>query len=236
MPLPLLVNLAAEWAKRVLIEGDLAIDATVGNGHDTARLARLVGPAGRVLGFDIQAEALTRARKKLQAEGLEDRVHLILDSHANLATWVAPGARPRLVVFNLGYLPGGDDTVTTKAASTLPALKAALDLLLPGGLLIVIVYTTREAGRVEARVVLEWARNIPPTRADVMRVEPLNTRESAPVLLLIEARGDAAKANGDLRTSPFIDGYLRPSPSTDGEPDPAPGEQADGTPTPSPGD
>jgi SAM-dependent methyltransferase len=211
MPLPLLVNLAAEWAMRVLVEGDLAIDATVGNGHDTARLARLVGPAGRVLGFDIQPEALDRARKKLQAEGLVDRVHLILDSHENLAEWVAPGARPRLAVFNLGYLPGGDEKISTRPGSTLPALKAALDLVMPGGLLIVIVYTTSETGRAEAQLVLEWARTISPTRADVMRIEPLNTRESPPTLLLIEPRGGAIR----LKTPPLASSHPDGQPLTE---------------------
>jgi 16S rRNA C1402 N4-methylase RsmH len=215
MPLPLLVNLAAEWAMRVLVEGDLAIDATVGNGHDTARLARLVGPAGRVLGFDIQAEALDRARKKLRAEGLEDRVHLILDSHENLAEWVAPGTRPRLAVFNLGYLPGGDDKVSTKPSSTLPALKNALDLLTPGGLLIVIVYSTRETGRAEAEVVLEWARNISPARADVMRIEPLNTRELPPALLLIESRGEPVRPIEPKRAMSPAEERARPG--TNGE-------------------
>ena len=39
-------------------EGDLVVDATAGNGHDTAFLAARVGEQGKVLAFDIQAEAI----------------------------------------------------------------------------------------------------------------------------------------------------------------------------------
>ena len=40
--------LAAEVLRQVLSEGDLAIDATMGNGHDTETLFRIVGPSGHV--------------------------------------------------------------------------------------------------------------------------------------------------------------------------------------------
>ena len=48
----------------------LCIDATCGNGGDTAFLCRLAGPEGRVLGFDIQPEAITSTRARLEKQGL----------------------------------------------------------------------------------------------------------------------------------------------------------------------
>ncbi|WP_235597825.1 methyltransferase domain-containing protein, partial [Geobacillus stearothermophilus] len=51
-------------------EGDIAVDATVGNGHDTVFLAELVGERGHVFGFDIQAEAIATARARLAEHGL----------------------------------------------------------------------------------------------------------------------------------------------------------------------
>lgn len=44
-----------------------AVDATCGNGHDTLELARMVGPSGRVVAFDIQAEALESAQALLDS-------------------------------------------------------------------------------------------------------------------------------------------------------------------------
>lgn len=44
-------------------EGDYAVDATLGNGHDTCFLAEIVGDSGKVFGFDIQ-------KKRLKAQQL----------------------------------------------------------------------------------------------------------------------------------------------------------------------
>ena len=50
--------------------GSFAIDATAGNGGDTAFLCRLVGKTGRVLAMDIQPKAVENTRARLLAEGL----------------------------------------------------------------------------------------------------------------------------------------------------------------------
>ena len=39
---------------QVLRPGDMAVDATAGNGADTLALARMVGPDGVVHGIDVQ--------------------------------------------------------------------------------------------------------------------------------------------------------------------------------------
>ena len=46
--------LAQEILERSVLPGDAVIDATMGNGHDTAFLCRAVGPSGRVYAFDVQ--------------------------------------------------------------------------------------------------------------------------------------------------------------------------------------
>ena len=65
-------------------------------------------------------------------------VTLIEDSHANLARYVSESIG--LIVFNLGYLPGGDKQRATQTETTLAALQAALDKLTIGGLLSVTMY------------------------------------------------------------------------------------------------
>ena len=42
------------------------MDATVGNGHDTVFLARLVGETGKVIGFDIQEQAIKNTTERLE--------------------------------------------------------------------------------------------------------------------------------------------------------------------------
>ena len=52
------VELTHRFLRSTLAPGGLYLDATCGNGGDTAFLCRLVGKEGRVLGFDIQPEAI----------------------------------------------------------------------------------------------------------------------------------------------------------------------------------
>ena len=53
-----LTRIAQAAVGAALGDGARAIDATMGNGHDTLFLARAVGPQGRVIAFDVQDAAL----------------------------------------------------------------------------------------------------------------------------------------------------------------------------------
>ena len=60
-----LTTQAHEYCKATLQPGDIAIDATAGNGHDTLFLAQLVKPQGCVFSFDIQSSAVENTSKRL---------------------------------------------------------------------------------------------------------------------------------------------------------------------------
>lgn len=142
--------------------GDVAVDATVGNGHDTLFLARAVADQGQVYGFDIQQQALDSAWQRLDAAGLAQRVHLYHAGHETLLLQLPASlhGKVKVIMFNLGYLPGGDKQRTTASATTLAALQQALHLLAPGGLLSVMAYTGHPGGREEAEVVKAWTRGL----------------------------------------------------------------------------
>lgn len=131
-------------------EGDLVVDATAGRGRDALFLAKLVGPSGRVFAFDIQKEAVESTGALLYANGVADRVRVILDSHANLASYVSPGT-VSAVMFNLGWLPGGDHRVFSRPETSIPAIKAGLEALRPGGAMSVCIYRGKECGYDELR-------------------------------------------------------------------------------------
>lgn len=163
--------------------GALAIDATVGNGHDTCFLASRVGPHGHVIGFDVQKDALDTTRARLaDAGGLLERCTLLLRGHEHMrhsvpAAWVGAVTA---ITFNLGYLPGSDKACITRASTTMTALEQALDLLRPGGLLSVLAYRGHPGGAEEAAAVEDWANT---RRAGF----ELTTQASpGPVLYLIE--------------------------------------------------
>ncbi|MGB8954274.1 MAG: class I SAM-dependent methyltransferase, partial [Tumebacillaceae bacterium] len=140
-----------------LQEGDIAVDATVGKGHDTLFLAERVGESGRVYGFDIQEQALAYAQARLKEAGSDGRVELLLESHARMldVVPVEMHGRVKAVTFNFGYLPGGDRSVVTTSSSSVPALRAALDLLAPGGIVTAAVYSGHEEGKAETEAILD---------------------------------------------------------------------------------
>ena len=175
---------AAGYMAQVLRPGDCAVDATMGNGHDTERLAQLVGPEGHVYAFDIQAQAVESTRARLTEAGLADRVTLIRDSHANMAAHVHQP--PRLIAFNLGFLPGGDKQVTTLLPSTLAAVHAAMDLLLPGGMLLVCCYPGHAEGQRELDALREAFAAVPPQAFNILEHRFVNAGPGAPVCFAAE--------------------------------------------------
>lgn len=171
--------LAQEILRSVIRPGDLVIDATAGNGHDTLFLAEMVGPEGRVLAFDVQEKALESARARVGGH----RAEFFLESHAGMAARAEPGT-VAAVMFNLGYLPGEDHELTTVSAETLAALEAAAAVLKPGGVLSVICYPGHPAGAAEAREVEDWMTALTVNGWRVARYGAVGTRRQAPFLLL----------------------------------------------------
>src|SRR5688572_32673837 len=52
--------------------GATVADVGAGDGFFTSRLARAVGPAGRVFAIDVDEAALARLRKRLEDEGIQN--------------------------------------------------------------------------------------------------------------------------------------------------------------------
>lgn len=164
--------------------GSRAVDATCGKGHDTLLLARLVGTTGTVWSFDIQEQAVRETRQKLEEAGMEQRVNLVHSGHEHLSEYVS--APIDAAVFNLGYLPGGDRSVITRPKTTLHALGQALNLLSPGGLLVIAIYPGHPGGLEEEHAVEAWAGELVQKTYHVWRLGQINTQHNAPYLILIQ--------------------------------------------------
>lgn len=152
---PRLTECAQAWLARALAPGGRAVDGTAGNGRDTLFLAERVAPGGRVDAFDIQAAALARARRRLAAAGLDPVVRWHRASHDRLGHHIG-AACPSAVVFNLGWLPGGDRRIVTRPATTRAALQQTAVRLAPGGRLAVCAYRGHPGGPQEAEAVADW--------------------------------------------------------------------------------
>lgn len=186
-------QLAHDWIGHRLQSGDTAIDATAGSGLDTAFLAERVGSSGCVYAFDVQPEALAATRTLLGERGLLSRVHLIEAGHEHLERFLPASAAGsvRAVMFNLGYLPGGDKTRITRPATTLAALKSSLRLLAPGGLLTIVCYSAHEGGEAEAAAVIPFCQGLDPRSFGAVRCQVLNFERTPPFVVAIEKRGGA---------------------------------------------
>lgn len=138
-----------------LSKGDVAVDFTMGNGNDTLFLSKTVGESGRVYAFDIQNAALDSTRSLLESENAPQNYTLICASHHRVKEFVKDPIKAGM--FNLGYLPGsGKKAVTTMRETTMAAVEAALDLLLPDGVLIVAIYPGHEEGALEGEMLREY--------------------------------------------------------------------------------
>lgn len=176
--------LVHDWVRQVVQPGEVVVDATVGNGHDTLFLAKLVGDNGCVYGFDIQAEAVERTRLVLAQDAIASQVNLFAECHSAIETHVS--GEIGAAMFNLGYLPNGDKSIITQEESTLEALQQCLKLLRPQGIITIMCYPGHEGGASEASAVEEWARSLETPRFLVMRMAPHNPRNPAPYLLAVQ--------------------------------------------------
>ena len=164
--------------------GDLCIDATAGKGNDTKKLAELTGPEGHVLAFDIQTDALEATEKLLVKHDLNSRVQLIHSSHEYMSDYVE-NESVSCIVFNLGYLPGGDHSISTQTDSTLSAIQSGLSLLKKHGLIALCIYQGGDTGFDEHDTVLSYLRQLDPREYLVILSSYLNRPNTPPDLALV---------------------------------------------------
>ena len=157
-----LTQTVQEQLSDLIQPGDICIDATAGNGHDTLFLATQVGQHGKIYAFDIQNMAIEHTRERLAQQQLLDQVKLINDSHEHMSASLPDNfsGQVSVIMFNLGYLPGSDKSCITRPDSTVTALKQAAALIKSKGIISVMLYPNHEGGHDETRAVLNWSENL----------------------------------------------------------------------------
>lgn len=174
------LHLSHDFLAEVLDDGAVAVDATMGNGNDTAFLAQ---HAKKVYAFDVQEQALKSTQERLEKQAISN-AQLILDGHQNLDKYVNEPIRA--AIFNLGYLPSADKTVITKPDTTLVAIEKILERLEIGGRLAIMIYYGHEGGDMEKDAVLEYVNQLDQWLFTVMLYQPLNQINQPPFLVMIE--------------------------------------------------
>ena len=166
-------------------KGGVAVDFTMGNGHDTLWLSNAVGEEGKVYAFDIQPQALASSEKLLTESGAAKNYTLILDSHSNVKDYVKE--KICIGMFNLGFLPSGDKSITTKRDTTMIAIRAAIDLLDADGALLIAVYPGHEEGTIEGNLIDEELSKLNRKELCACKFKIVNSPTS-PFFFLIERK------------------------------------------------
>ncbi|MGE7980817.1 class I SAM-dependent methyltransferase [Solibacillus sp. NPDC093137] len=165
-------------------EGDIAVDATAGNGHDTLFLANLVGDDGYVYAFDVQKEAVDATLHRLLDNALEHRAIVLRDGHENVANYIHKPVSA--AIFNLGYLPGSNHEIVTQPNTTIQAIESLLKLLKVGGMIVLVVYHGHEGGKDERDEVIRYVSDLPQKHVHVLRYEFVNQKNDPPFIIALE--------------------------------------------------
>lgn len=179
-------QLALHLVRPYVTPGSTVIDATCGNGHDTLALAQM-NPA-KLYAFDIQEDAICATTALLEANGYhksitDGRFILRCAAHEEMDEYVASPVSA--VLFNLGYLPGGDKEITTKAASTLNAVQAAMELLETDGVICITMYSGHASGKEEKAALLDFAETLDAKQWHTAYISMPNQKHHPPEILLI---------------------------------------------------
>ena len=166
------IHLSHDFLAQVLDDESVVVDATMGNGNDTAFLA---GLAKKVYAFDVQEQALEKTRQRLSDLEIEN---------AELDRYVTEPIRA--AIFNLGYLPSADKSVITKPHTTLEAIEKILDRLEVGGRLAIMIYYGHDGGDMEKDAVLEYVIGLDQRDFTAMLYQPLNQINTPPFLVMLE--------------------------------------------------
>lgn len=184
------LDLAHAYWLRLLKPGNRVIDATCGNGHDTLFLANLVlnsDSKGSVIALDKQQLALDKTQALLKAnlsENFLSSIFLYAQCHSSFPLHLEKESIS-LIVYNLGYLPGGDKNLTTISPTTLQSLEAAISLIVPGGAISITCYPGHDAGKPEEEAVLKFTASLDPKKWSCCHHQWVN-RQKGPSLILIQ--------------------------------------------------
>lgn len=169
-----------------LLDAEVLVDATAGNGKDALFLAQNSNTNAELWLFDIQTQALKASADLLSSADIDKNVHYIEDNHAHIDKHIHKTID--IIMFNLGYLPGSDRTVTTDAQNTLIAIDKSMKLLKPGGIITIVAYPGYPTGKIEMEHVCEYLARLDQRQFTVAVWNMLNQVNNPPILFAIEKR------------------------------------------------
>ncbi|MBU1144016.1 MAG: class I SAM-dependent methyltransferase [Firmicutes bacterium] len=173
-----ILDYAHHLLKEYITSSDIVVDATMGNGYDTLYLSSL---SKKVYAFDIQEKAIEETAKKL-SENQVNNVELILDSHENINHYCKSY---KAVIFNLGYLPNSDKSITTRTESTMSTISSILPKLSIGGFIQIVSYTGHEEGKRESEALHHFLNHLDTDTYKVIKINLPYQDNHPPHILMV---------------------------------------------------
>ncbi|MDO4467836.1 MAG: class I SAM-dependent methyltransferase [Bacillota bacterium] len=169
-----IVDYSHEFLLPVLHKGAVCVDGTLGNGHDTKFF--LEQGVRKVHGYEIQEDVFNKTVEQLSSKRFigHCKSHEFIDEIEEIVD---------AIIFNFGYCPGKEESITTKGNTSLLAVQKAFSLLKKKGRMALVFYP-HEEGKIEAKIIMEWLFTL--SGIDMIKIEML--QKDCPYFVGIEKK------------------------------------------------
>lgn len=175
---------------RIMKQAKIVVDATCGNGHDLLYLVERAKPNCHVYGIDIQERAIQASQSLLEQKKIDSNITITFlhNSHDKAFAEDIQENSIDLIIFNLGYLPGGNHTIVTKPYNTMQALQLAMPKLVKDGVITIVAYPGTLEGYEEMKQLEYYLSSLNQKLYNVCHWKPINQVNNPPQLYIIQKR------------------------------------------------
>ncbi|MDO5040772.1 MAG: class I SAM-dependent methyltransferase [Peptoniphilus sp.] len=173
-----------EVIENMKLKDCFCLDATCGNGKDSLNiLSHMEG--GFLYCCDLQEQAVQNTHTLLKSRGFTN-FKIIKKSHDEIFEHMEH--KFALIIYNLGYLPGSDKNIITKADTTVKSISQALHKLQDEGVIIVVSYLGHPGSAEEREAVDTYLQNLDQKKYKVEKRQFYNQKNDPPIVYLIGGR------------------------------------------------
>ena len=173
-----MVEISHEFLKPVLHRQAICVDATMGNGKDSQFF--LSQKVRKVYGFEIQKDVFNRTKVMISDSNWVP----ILDGHEHMDQYVQEGVDA--IVFNFGFCPNEDETITTLAKTSRVAVEQSLRLLKRKGRLALVMYS-HVGSDAEQQTIEDLLASLSNHEFQIYKIQAVNVK-NMPYFIGIEKR------------------------------------------------
>lgn len=180
-----MIEKITDLAKKMILDQEnvkIAVDMTAGTGKDSLFILENLEP-DLLYSFDIQDEA---ERKTKSLIGPRKNFKFIKDGHQNIDKHITE--KIDLGVYNLGYLPGSDQQITTRSQTTIESLDKLLKLLNKNGRIVLTIYRGHKEGNKEAKEIETYLGGLEEKDYACLKLSYPNKGSSSPYIITIDKK------------------------------------------------